>query len=151
MKAIRKSTPDDFSMIQDVLAQVELPSEQVPGCELQFYLLETQPDRGLCGLVGYQQCGGYGVLRGFVLLGSLTEEEMFQFFDEVVTDVKRTGFDTYMVSVTEAMFPFFNYFGFELIDRSEVAQTVLDDVYIQTALAHPDSKILRKCALQTAQ
>ncbi|MGL4521280.1 MAG: hypothetical protein ACRCWQ_01790 [Bacilli bacterium] len=144
MKAIRRSTPADFGFIQDILAQAQLPSEQVPGCELEFFLLETVPDKQLSGLLGFQSCGGYSVLRGLVLIGSLTEEEMFQFFDEVVEHVSQSDKDIYMVSIHEAMFPFFKYFGFEPIQATEVENDVLEDVYVKESLSNTGAQILRK-------
>ncbi|MEM7370831.1 MAG: arsenic resistance N-acetyltransferase ArsN2 [Bacteroidota bacterium] len=121
VSSIRLADEEDLPMIVQLLAQEQLPTEDV-GKHLDLYLWEEQDE--IVAIGGWERYHNIGLLRSIVCVSDKRGKgNGRQWVSQLMEESKQKQLtDLYLLTTTAA--PFFEKMGFSEIDRSVVPDSI---------------------------
>ena len=129
--AIRAANPDDLSRVEALLVASGLPTAGVAAALGDFLVAEH--DGTIVGVVGVEQCCGYGLLRSTAVDASWRSRGLGrQLVERAIAGAESKGLQALYLLTTTAEH-YFPSFGFAVTTRDEVPAAVRDTVEFTSA------------------
>lgn len=128
---IRPAIPDDLPAVEALLVASGLPTAGVAGA-LGSFLVATHDD-AIVGVVGVEQCCGYGLLRSTAVDASWRSRGLGRrLVERAIAGAESAGLQALYLLTTTAE-RYFPSFGFSVTTRDEVPDVVRDTVEFRSA------------------
>jgi N-acetylglutamate synthase-like GNAT family acetyltransferase len=129
--AIRPATADDLSAVEALLVASGLPTAGVAGALGNFLVAEH--DGAIVGVVGVEQCCGYGLLRSTAVHATWRSRGLGrQLVERAIAAAESKGLQALYLLTTTAE-RYFPSFGFSVTTREKVPDAVRDTVEFRSA------------------
>ena len=129
--AIRLATADDLPGVEGLLVASGLPTDGVAGALGSFLVAEH--DGAIVGVVGVEQCCGYGLLRSTAVDAAWRSRGLGrQLVERAIAGAESQGLQALYLLTTTAE-RYFPSFGFAVTTRDKVPQAVRDTVEFTSA------------------
>jgi len=141
--AIRPATPDDLRGVEALLVASGLPTAGVAEA-LGSFLVATHAG-AIVGVVGIEQCCGYGLLRSTAVDASWRSRGLGrQLVERAIAGAESAGLQALYLLTTTAE-RYFPSFGFAVTTRDEVPDVVRDTVEFRSACPASAVVMVRPC------
>ena len=119
---IRTAVPGDIAAISSLLAENELPIDDIKENKVFFYVGETNKD--ILGVIGIEIYDGVGLLRSLAIKETLKNTGLgSQLVSFLIDRAKKQNLkNLYLLTTTAELY--FPKFGFKPIDRKEVPESI---------------------------
>lgn len=129
--AIRPATTDDLAGVEALLVASGLPTAGVAAALGSFLVAEH--DGAIVGVVGVEQCCGYGLLRSTAVHASWRSRGLGrQLVERAIAAAESQGLQALYLLTTTAE-RYFPSFGFAVTTRDKVPDAVRDTVEFRSA------------------
>jgi N-acetylglutamate synthase-like GNAT family acetyltransferase len=129
--AIRPANPDDLAGVEALLVASGLPTAGVAGALGNFLVAEH--DGVIVGVVGVEQCCGFGLLRSTAVDASWRSRGLgSQLVERAIAAAESKGLQALYLLTTTAE-RYFPSFGFSVTTREKVPEAVRDTVEFRSA------------------
>ena len=129
--AIRPATADDLSRVEALLVASSLPTDGVAAALGSFLVAEH--DGSIVGVVGIEQCCGYGLLRSTAVAAAWRSRGLGRrLVERAIAGAESQGLHALYLLTTTAE-RYFPSFGFAVTTRDEVPEAVRDTVEFRSA------------------
>ena len=146
--AIRPANPDDLGVVEALLVASGLPTAGVADALGDFLVAEH--DGTIVGVVGVEQCCGYGLLRSTAVEASWRSRGLGrQLVERAVAAAESKGLQALYLLTTTAE-RYFPSFGFSVTTREKVPDAVRDTVEFRTACPASAVVMVRPLAADAA-
>ena len=146
LAAIRPATADDLAGVEALLTASSLPTDGVAAALGSFLVAEH--DGAIVGVVGVEQCCGYGLLRSTAVDTAWRSRGLGrQLVERAIAGAESQGLQALYLLTTTAE-RYFPSFGFAVTTREAVPQAVRDTV--EFASACPASAVVMVRPLSAA-
>jgi len=127
---LRKATPKDIDLIQEMLQANDLPTEDIP--EIIDALVIASKGTTIIGIGGVERHGDFGLLRSIVIESSLRGKGYgTTLCNELIEQAKNDKINELFLLTIHAE-AFFNRLGFERVPRDEIPQEMQDTAEFKT-------------------
>ena len=146
--AIRPANPDDLAGVEALLVASGLPTAGVAGALGNFLVAEH--DGVIVGVVGVEQCCGFGLLRSTAVDASWRSRGLGrQLVERAIAAAESKGLQALYLLTTTAE-RYFPSFGFSVTTREQVPGAVRDTVEFRSACPASAVVMVRPLAADAA-
>ncbi|WP_174734780.1 GNAT family N-acetyltransferase [Mesobacillus harenae] len=140
--SIRYAVKEDTNKLRDLLQNANLSLEGLEET-IDYFLIMEDSNRKMIATLGIEPLQSVGLLRSFVVSGSLSEQHIIMMFDHMLQLAREKALTSlYLASNKQNALTFFEEIGFRAVSKQEIPKDLYHSSHLKNILNVDNSTIM---------